>query len=79
MKKDYSRDVELICPICGGNSFEFDSECVDCDYTCIGCKKVFTHDEIIESNHGSIDSSIEDVKKEITDDVIKRLKSAFND
>jgi len=77
MKESYDRSVELICPVCGGKTFSFDNEIDDGDVTCIQCKKVFTRDELNEANQENISVNLEEVKKEVVDDIKEEFKNMF--
>ncbi len=83
--KDYSRRISLYCPVCGNSQFTMnDAEYDDLSdapdeirLQCLDCKGVFTKRELIEENQATINANIEDVKKEIIEDVEKELAKAM--
>ena len=74
MKDNYSRNVELICPICGGVSFSYDENNLNTIYTCINCKNNFTKDEILEANSENIDINLTEIKDSVIKDIEKDFK-----
>lgn len=72
----YSRDIELICPTCGGSQFEYgdDIESDHADVRCIGCDRVMTKEELIDENSESINEHAREVGKEAVDDLAKNMK-----
>ena len=81
MKSDYSKNVELICPVCGSKTFEYDTEIEDGDVTCISCKKVFTREELFEVNQENMNINLEELKQEVlkdtSDEIHKMFKKTF--
>ncbi len=81
MKNDYSRKIEMICPVCGSKTFESDNEIQDDDVTCLCCKKTFTRDELSNANKNNIDQNLSKIKEEVLQDTKKEmqdmLKKAF--
>lgn len=80
MKNDkYDRQINLLCPACGNTQMEY-LEYYE-DVKCICCGRLTTHDQLIEENGESIDLAINDIKKEVSKDMQKRLdkilKNAF--
>lgn len=71
MKRDYCRDVMLLCPVCGNSQFETLSEQ---SFKCSDCKTEFDKDELVLQNSASTDAHLEDMKKEIIDDIRKDFK-----
>ncbi|TGM74383.1 hypothetical protein EHR01_10680 [Leptospira mtsangambouensis] len=74
MKKEYSRKIELICPLCGSKLFEYDEQKENPDITCISCKKIFKKDELTEANQENFSININELHKEATKDIAKDLK-----
>ena len=72
--KDLSRSIELNCPICANNQFEFDSELESTTYKCSDCGKEFTKDELLKANEYKINANIDDVKDEAIQEIEKELK-----
>ena len=83
--KDISRNVSLVCPLCGNDQFSS----IDCDLDklkeapgetkieCSTCGRITTKDALIEDNQEKINVNIEDVKKEEISEVEKKLKKAL--
>ncbi|CAJ1785041.1 hypothetical protein FNBNMHLP_00465 [Aeromonas jandaei] len=74
MKSDYSRQVILLCPVCGNSQFEITSEQF---YTCSDCRNKFDKEALISENTVSTDAMVEDLKKELILDLEKDLKKMF--
>lgn len=74
MKSDYSRQVILLCPVCGNSQFETTSEQF---YTCSDCKNQFDKEALISENTVSTDAMVEDLKKELIQDLEKDFKKMF--
>lgn len=80
-----SRNVSLICPLCGNNQFS----AIDCELNnlkeasgetkikCSDCGRITTKDALIEDNQEIINANIEDIKKEAISEVEKKLKKAL--
>ena len=82
MKKDYSKNLQLRCVVCGSDS-DFES---NEDRTYIKCRKCNReyfggYDELVEMNKGVIEEELEQTKEEIAHDVREELtlmlKNAF--
>ncbi|WP_144034720.1 ECs_2282 family putative zinc-binding protein [Aeromonas hydrophila] len=71
MKNDYSRQVTLLCPVCGNSQFATIS---DSRYSCSDCKTEFDKESHISQNLESIDSTIKEIKKELFTDIEKDFK-----
>ena len=77
MKEDYSKNVELVCPVCGNKQFEHkENESTDI-YICISCKRSFTKEEMIDKNTEIINGNIDDLKKEVMSDLTNEFKKIF--
>ena len=74
MKNDYDRSIEMICPVCGGKTFHYDNEIENGNVTCIQCKKEFTRDELREANQENISVNLDEIKKEVMDDITADLR-----
>ena len=72
---DRSRNVQMQCPTCAATDFDYDdtSEFV----ICASCGLEISKDELIESNSENIHLNMEEMKKEITQDVRKELSKIF--
>ena len=75
MKSDYSKKVEMICPLCGSTTFEYDTEKEDGDVTCISCKRVFTRDELFNANQENLNANMEDIQNEVLKDTAHEIKN----
>jgi len=74
MKKNYDRNIELICPVCGNKTFSFDSENEESDITCLECNNIFTRKELQEANQENININIDETKAEVRKDVENEIK-----
>lgn len=83
--KDISRNVAMLCPLCGNDQFssvdeEFD-ELKDAPGTakikCSDCNSVYTKDEIIEANAEKIDIAAEEMVQGAIKEFEKELKKAM--
>jgi ribosomal protein S27AE len=81
MGKEYSRTVEMICPLCGSTTIIVDDENPNTNYICGNCHKTFTKEQLINENQENIDINLSELQKEATKDVEKEiqniLKKAF--
>lgn len=81
MKNDYDKRVELICPICGSKTFKYNNEDDMSDVTCISCNKIFSRDELFESNQENLNINLDELKQELlhdtSNDIKKMLKNTF--
>ena len=79
MKNDYSRSIDLVCPVCAGTAFSFDEETPEevRFYECVGCDGKISHQEILDSNQETISRAVDETKKEIISDIKKDFKKLF--
>lgn len=83
--KDLSRNVTLICSVCGNNQFEtLDTEYEDMReapdntrFKCSDCGRIVTKSELLEENEEIINANLEDIKKEAIAEMEKKLKKAL--
>ncbi len=83
--KDLSRNVTLICSVCGNDQFEtLDTEYEDMReapestrFKCSDCGRIITKSELIEENEDIINANVEDIKKEAIAEMEKELKKAL--
>lgn len=75
----YSRNVELVCPTCGGSQFEHDDdiETSTAEVRCIGCNTRMTKEDLIAANAENIEEHVKEIGDEVVKDAQKRLKQAF--
>ena len=80
--KDLSRNVSLLCPVCGNDQFSAVNDNIENlkdapDETrikCSDCGATRTKAELIEENQEIINANIEDIKKEAISKIEKELK-----
>ncbi|WP_214083866.1 hypothetical protein [Methanoculleus sp.] len=77
----YSRQVELVCPTCGGNRFETedDTEETTAIIKCTSCDREFTKDELIRGNSENINKHILEIGGQATGDVAEELKESLKE
>ncbi|MDE6208411.1 MAG: hypothetical protein K2M73_01905 [Lachnospiraceae bacterium] len=83
--RNINRNVSMICPLCGNYQFS----AIDCDLDnlsetsdetrikCSDCGRIVTKAVLIEENQERINANIEDVKKEVVNEIKKELKKMF--
>jgi transposase-like protein len=80
---DFSIHIGLACPTCGCTEFKSKQPAVNEEYTddwpftCAHCDRTFTRKELVETNAGSIDAAVDDMKDEIIDAAARELKKVF--
>lgn len=83
--KDLSREVSMLCPVCGNDQFEsLDEQYPDpseaSDSTllkCSDCGATYTKEELFQENSEKIELAVEEMKEEILQEVEKELKKAL--
>lgn len=83
--KDLSRNVVLLCSICGNDQFEtLDKEYDDMmeapdstRFKCSDCGRIITKSQLLEENEEVINANIEDIQNEAIAEIEKELKKAF--
>ena len=83
--KDLSRNVTLICSVCGNDQFEtLDTEYEDMReapdntrFKCSDCGRIITKSELLEENAEIINANVEDIKKEAIAEMEKELKKTL--
>lgn len=80
--KGISRNVTLVCPLCGNDQFSS----VDCELNslkeapgetqikCSDCGRITTKDVLIQDNQEIINANIEDIKKEAVSEAKKEIE-----
>lgn len=80
MKKDYNKTIQLRCVTCGDDSsFDFNE---DKTYVkCTRCNREYFggYDELVELNQEAINNEIEEVKKEVFEDLKADVNKMFKD
>ena len=85
MINELSRNVSLICPVCGNDQFrimgaednELKNTSGEVQVQCSDCGAVFSKEEIIEENSEKIDIAIEELKDDIAAEIEKEVKGIF--
>ena len=82
--KDLSRNVRLICRVCGNDMFETLDNTEDMltapDNTklkCSDCKKVYTKRELLDDNEEVINSNIEDIRRDAVEEIKRELNKSL--
>ena len=77
--EEYSRSITLACPTCAGTQFECDEAETsgEAPIKCAGCERVMTRDELQEANAENIDVHLEEVKKQVAQDLQKQLHDSL--
>ena len=83
--KDLSRNVRLLCPVCGNDQFSTVGRDIedlldapgDTQFPCSDCRAIYTKEELIEENQGVIYANIEEIKSEAVKEFEKELKKAL--
>lgn len=71
----YNRSVRLLCPTCGGDQFEFESENQAIESVkCNDCGRVFAKDQLIEENRENIQEHVKEMGQEASKDIAKELR-----
>ncbi|MXS86337.1 hypothetical protein ABO04_10650 [Nitrosomonas sp. HPC101] len=72
----YNRSVTLLCPTCGGTQFSpVSPDNIESELQkCASCSREITRDELIRENSENINEHVNEIKKEMTEDVANELK-----
>ena len=75
----YNRSVTLLCPTCGSDQF---SKVGGVDGTieltkCASCGREMTKDDLISENSENISGQMDEMKKEVVDDIRAQFKNIF--
>ena len=74
--KDYGRSVNLLCPTCGGDQFEYDGEEATL-FTCASCQREITKDDLIDENSENIDTNASEIVQEVKKDFENQIRDMF--
>jgi len=74
--KDYGRSVNLLCPTCGGDQFEYDGE-EAAFFTCTSCQREIAKDDLIDENSENIHVNASEVIEEVKKDFEKQIRDMF--
>lgn len=83
--KDFTRNVAMLCPICGNDQFEsldadiddLGTAADDVRIKCSDCGAVFTKEELIKENSERINANVDEVKEEMLKQFDKELKKTL--
>ncbi len=83
--KDLSRNVILLCPVCGNSQFESLDDKNDeygdvsnlMQYKCSDCGSLLTKEQLLEENSEKIDIAISEIKNDALKEFDKELKTAL--
>ena len=81
--KDYSKNVSMICSVCGNSEFRYDSKYNyeempdDAKLVCADCGKEYTKAQLLECNQELINENIDDVVDDVVKGFEKDLKKAL--
>ena len=70
----YDRKVTLLCPTCGNSDLIIENEV---NIVCPNCNRTMTKDELINENSESINAHVDEVKKEIVQELNNQIKNIF--
>jgi hypothetical protein len=79
MKDNYNKSISLRCDTCGDTSFEYNE-----DKSWVKCKRCDReyhrgYDELVQLNQAAIDEQLNEMKKEVTQDLKKDIGKMFKD
>jgi transcription elongation factor Elf1 len=75
----YNRSVTLLCPTCGSDQFSYESgvdESIEMA-KCASCGREMTKDDLISENSENISAHVDEMKKEVVDDIRAQFKNIF--
>ena len=75
MSKDYSKNISLKCPICGGNKFKYEDP--DIETTCDDCGHKTYFEELKNDNGSLIESEVKLIKEKFVADFKNQLKKTI--
>ena len=83
--KDYTREVSLICPLCGNDIFSSLDEEIEnileapelARFQCADCKSIYTKDELMEANTEKFEIARDEIANDLMKDLTKDLSKAF--
>lgn len=82
--KDLSKNVNLLCPLCGNDQFkslsgEFSEEDSDDNVLlrCSDCGSVYNKEELIEGNSEVLNNAVEEMADEIMAEIEREFRKAF--
>lgn len=73
----YNRTIQMYCPVCGGTDFKSDEAAGESPVTCTSCGLQLTRDDLREANGQNIAAHVDEVKKEVVQDIRKAFRDAF--
>jgi hypothetical protein len=75
----YNRSVTLLCPTCGGDQFSHEGGIEGTiELTkCASCGREMTKDDLVRENSENISGQVDEIKKEVVDDIRAQFKNIF--
>ncbi len=73
----YDRSIELHCPTCSSTQFEYDEHQESAAMLCTCCGLSLSRTDLITANGENIGVHVEQVKREVVDDLKKKLQQSF--
>lgn len=79
---DLTRNISLKCGVCGNTRFEYDDEIYNSieeaeQVKCIVCNKIYTKEELKETNSILINNTAEELVNEVLKKELKKLGIKF--
>lgn len=75
MASKYDREIQMMCPTCGGTDFEVSEE--SDIVKCVECGLEISRDDLLEKNQENIELHKEEIINEAKKDIEKMLKDRF--
>ena len=73
----YSREIKLLCPTCGGTTFEYEEGGTVELVKCVSCEREMTKDELMRENSESVSEHMEQVKEEFVKDGANKVTESM--
>ncbi len=82
---DLSRNISLLCPVCGNDQFEHLGEqseelqepLFDVRFRCSDCGSIFTKEALLRENSEKINIAVEEIKADVIKEIEKELKNSL--
>lgn len=75
----YNRKIALLCPTCGCDQFAHEQEIDETIEVvkCASCGRELTKDDLIQENSENLSAHVDEVKKEVLQDIRKQFTNIF--
>lgn len=75
----YDRNINMLCPTCGGDQFETGESADEATeiVKCASCGRVLTKDELIDENSETIEEHVKEMGAEAVKDLAKEMKESI--